>query len=181
MNRTYDRYLIDYTAFATVFSPFIMVAFVFLVSFRVSPPQQLQLNSQRTSVQTKPQTVLDCNQRNAYIEIVNPLVIEAVTLVGEATTTRNYGGGHLKINQSFSALTRVPNDTIVASADINSITTELLSAAHGLLKAGDNESYTAISQRDYTHVDNRLPAFNELVNQYNSRVNTQCGITEQEQ
>ena len=158
-----------------------MVAFVFMVSFRVSPPQQLQLNTQRTSTQTKPQTVLDCNQRNAYIEIVNPLVIEAITLVNEASTTRNYGGGHLKINQSFSALTRVPNDTIVASADINSITTELLSAAHGLLKAGDNESYTAISQRDYTHVDNRLPAFNELVTQYNSKVNTQCGITEQEQ
>lgn len=153
-----------------------MVACVFLIAFRISPPQQLQLNSQRTIDQTKPQTVLDCNQRNAYIEIVNPLVIEAITLVNESSTSRNYGGGHLKINQSFSVLTRVPSDTIVAAADINSITTELLSSAHGLLKAGDNESYTAISQRDYSHVDNRLPAFNTLVNQYNEKVNTQCQI-----
>jgi hypothetical protein len=67
----------------------------------------------------------------------------------------------LKLTNHFPYLTRVPSDTIVAAADINSITTELLSCAHGLLKAGDNESYTAISQRDYTHVDNRLPAFND--------------------
>lgn len=178
LQQSKHNYLIDYTSFA-LFSPFVLMFCAFFVTFRIAPPRLLQRDMATTGAQAT--VIIDCDQRASYISTADPLVLQAISMVNEATETRQYNSGHLVINESFSTLSRVPNDTISSATDINVITTDLLTAAHTLLKAGDDESYAAVTQQNYDHVDGQLAKLNDLAIQYEQVKNKQCGITELEQ
>lgn len=168
------NYLIDYALFAPILTPLIMIGYVFLLTLHYVPLIKLDRQPPTSTQSSGSFVVINCEQRQSYIDTVEPMVIEAVRMVEETTISRQYNNQHLIINQHFAVLSRVPSDTLTSAADVNAAVTELLTSAYGILKSGDNESYTAISQRDYTHVDIRLPELDEFIAEYELRKSIKC-------